>query len=202
MLCLTATLLHIYIQMFEVYFYGILPNITDWIQSIAAAISIPGAVAAFYILFKKDKEREAEVKSLVKIADQLTKMQIDSEKRYKASKRPHILIESRHLNETNIIEATFTNSNSVSTLNSFNAKISGTSDCELSTPAISQEGHQQKFYVLIRYPTTPPKLFTLIMDYRTEEGYEFVQTIICTFKNPDYRFDGKAIMDKSILSRE
>lgn len=39
-------------------------SITDWIQAVAAIIAIPGAIAAFIVLFKRDREKEEVVKQL------------------------------------------------------------------------------------------------------------------------------------------
>ena len=50
------------------------PTWTDIAQAIAAMIAIPGAIAAFVVLFKRDKAREVEISSLSTIAGQLTQM--------------------------------------------------------------------------------------------------------------------------------
>lgn len=51
------------------------PNITDWLQAwgtiVAAVISIPGAIIAFIILFRKDKDKQIQIDKLVGIVDEL-----------------------------------------------------------------------------------------------------------------------------------
>jgi len=42
--------------------------ITDWIQSLAALIAVPGAIAAFIFLFMKNKDHEEQIKKLADIA--------------------------------------------------------------------------------------------------------------------------------------
>lgn len=56
------------------------PNITDWLQGIGAIIAsigaiaaIIGAVAAFLSLFKKDKQKQTQIKKLSGIAEELQK---------------------------------------------------------------------------------------------------------------------------------
>lgn len=46
-------------------------SLTDWIQSIAALIAIPGAIVGFIFLFRKDKEKENQIKKLSDIAIKL-----------------------------------------------------------------------------------------------------------------------------------
>jgi len=45
------------------------PLITDWIQSIAAVIAVPGAIVSFFILFKRDRNKEKQLKRLTEIAN-------------------------------------------------------------------------------------------------------------------------------------
>ena len=69
-----------------------IPSWTDIMQACAAVIGIPLTFITLYKLVKKDKERQAEIQNLTVIANQLTSMQIESEKRYKSSKKPNVLI--------------------------------------------------------------------------------------------------------------
>jgi hypothetical protein len=48
------------------------PKITDWIASLAAIIGVPLAFYSFIKLIKKDKDRVAQIKSLVNISSKLT----------------------------------------------------------------------------------------------------------------------------------
>lgn len=49
------------------------PSITDWIQASASFIGIPAAIIGLYKLFQKDKEREAEISSLIDTVKELKK---------------------------------------------------------------------------------------------------------------------------------
>lgn len=46
------------------------PKVTDWIQAIAAAISIPAAIVAFIVFFQKDIELQYQINKLDTIANQ------------------------------------------------------------------------------------------------------------------------------------
>lgn len=41
--------------------------VTDWIQAVAAIIAVPGAIAGFIFLFRKDKDKEEQIKQLTEI---------------------------------------------------------------------------------------------------------------------------------------
>lgn len=43
------------------------PSLTDWIQAVAAALGIPGAIAAFIILFLRDKDKDEAINSLAEL---------------------------------------------------------------------------------------------------------------------------------------
>lgn len=45
-------------------------NITDWIQAVGAMLAIPAAIIGFITLFRRDKDKELRISSLVKIAEQ------------------------------------------------------------------------------------------------------------------------------------
>lgn len=45
-----------------------IPNITDWISAIAAAIGIPLALVGFIKLIRRDKDRQKEINSLVELS--------------------------------------------------------------------------------------------------------------------------------------
>jgi hypothetical protein len=50
----------------EFFYYG--SSLTDWIQSIAAIIAVPGAISGFFVLFRKNKEQDQQIKKLTEIA--------------------------------------------------------------------------------------------------------------------------------------
>ena len=46
-------------------------SITDWIQAIAGLIAVPGAIAGFILLFRKDKEKETQINKLAGIVEKI-----------------------------------------------------------------------------------------------------------------------------------
>jgi hypothetical protein len=172
------------------------PTWTDIAQAIAAMIAIPGAIAAFIILFKRDKERESETNSLSRIAGQLTQMQLESEKRYKASKKPIIGIFISHLPAEKKIRIDFVNTNHNTTLKSYSQN-THLEDFTISTTIINQQNTTQSFWLGISYKNEPPEYVVLHMDYETEEGYTFIQDLIIWFENGKYVFSPSAIIDKA-----
>lgn len=62
------------------------PKWTDIVSALSSAIGVPLVLWTLYKLMTKDKERESEIESLSIIATRLTDMQIEVEKRYRASK--------------------------------------------------------------------------------------------------------------------
>jgi len=171
------------------------PTWADITQAIASIIAIPGAITAFIILFKKDKARESEISSLSTIAGQLTQMQQESEKRYKASKKPIIDISISHLQNEKKIRIDFTNTNHNTTLKSYsqNTHLDGFT---MMTTTINQQNTNQSFSIGISYKTEPPEYLVLHMDYATEEGYAFIQDLIIWFENGQYNFSPSIIIDK------
>ena len=47
--------------------------ITDWLQGIGTILGVPGAIAAFILLFIKDKDKQSQINKLILIADELKK---------------------------------------------------------------------------------------------------------------------------------
>lgn len=64
-------LLYLIFSKFSLYLSR--PSITDWIQASASFIGIPAAIIGLYKLFQKDKEREAEISSLIDTVKELKK---------------------------------------------------------------------------------------------------------------------------------
>lgn len=50
----------------------IIPNITDWLQGIGTILGVPGAIAAFILLFKKDKDKENKLVMLTNMVIELS----------------------------------------------------------------------------------------------------------------------------------
>jgi len=49
-----------------------IPNITDWLQGIGTILGVPGAVAAFILLFKKDKEKGKKLDMITNVVIELS----------------------------------------------------------------------------------------------------------------------------------
>lgn len=47
-------------------------SITDWIQALGALIGVLGGVYAFFKLFRRDKDKEKQINSLIKMVEQTT----------------------------------------------------------------------------------------------------------------------------------
>lgn len=169
---------------------------TDKIQAIAAIIAIPGAIAGFWVLFRRDRERESEIQSLATMAQKLTAMQEENEKRYRASRKPFISITIEHLQENKTIRLDFRNSNPNCTITKYkaNAHLDG---FNLVTMSINQNGSEQLFSVGISYKAEPPDATVLQMDYETEEGYEFIQDITVWWDRDHYVYSPGPLIDKN-----
>lgn len=78
--------------MFEFNFCFTSPIWTDVLQAVAAAVAIPGAIAAFWKLFEKNKELERAIFELRKIAS-ATKDRADlDERKHLLSMRPRLKV--------------------------------------------------------------------------------------------------------------
>ncbi len=75
--------------MYSAIFLSSIP-ITDWIQAIATAIGIPAAIVGFYNLFKKDKNRQAEITSLASLASSQATMIEKISEQIEIDKRRHL----------------------------------------------------------------------------------------------------------------
>lgn len=174
------------------------PKWTDIVSAISSAIGVPLVLWTLYKLMKKDKERESEIKSLSTIATKLTDMQTETEKRYKASKKPHIGIKLEKSSEENRIKLDFTNSNSNASITKFeltNNKMDF-ANLNATSSTINDENGQQKFFLILNGKDREIEYILLHMDYSTEEGYTFVQDIIIWKENGKYVYSPSVIIDK------
>ena len=174
------------------------PKWTDIVSAISAAIGVPLVLFTLYKLMKKDKEREAEINSLATIANQLTAMQAETEKRYKASKKPHITIQLEKAQQGNRIKLDFTNTNSNATIKGYQLT-NDKSDFigkNATTTTINDVGGQQKFSIILNGKEEPIEWLILHLDYTTEEGYVFIQDITVWFESGQYVFSPSVIIDK------
>jgi phage gpG-like protein len=174
------------------------PKWTDIVSAISAAIGVPMVLYTLYKLMKKDKERESEINSLATIATQLTEMQAETEKRYKASKKPHIEIKLEQAQQGNRIKLDFTNTNSNVSLKQFQL-INDKSDLvgtNATTTTINDVGGKQKFSIILNGKEEPIAWMILRLDYTTEEGYVFIQYITVWIESEHYFFSPSVIIDK------
>lgn len=174
-----------------------IPKWTDILQASAAAIGIPLTVFTLYKLVMKDKQRESEIQSLSTIASQLTEMQIETEKRYKTSKKPNIDIKCETNLEKKFVKIYFTNTNNNTSLISYNLNNDKSDFREFtaSTSTINTLNGNQHFWIILSYKESSFDFSKLNLDYVTEEGYTFIQDISIWFENNKCVFSPSPIID-------
>lgn len=175
-----------------------IPSWTDIMQACAAVIGIPLTVITLYKLVKRDKERQAEIQNLTVIANQLTSMQIESEKRYKSSKKPNVLIFLDDVPEKKSLKFIFKNTNTnTSIINFSSVHISETKNLDTAKSGILNNEGIQTFYIDFTCNQEPIKNLKLDIDYLTEEGYIFIQDIFVWKENDVYKMVPGTIIDKN-----
>ncbi|MES2557204.1 MAG: hypothetical protein V4604_13695 [Bacteroidota bacterium] len=156
------------------------PHWTTYAQSCAAIISVPGIVAAFIILFVKDKTQERKIAELGNIASQLTQMLNVSENRYRNSKKPHLETRLEQDAEQNKVQIFFRNTNRATSLKEYNAIVIN-DDVRPSRYAIADNNGEQTFSLDLTYTDELfifAPIIEVILIYQTDEGYIFYQEII------------------------
>jgi len=169
----------------------------DIIQSITALIAIPVSLFTLYKLVIKDKKRESEIKSLSTIASQLTGMQIETEKRFKSSKKPQIKFELSSDYKTNKINIKLTNMNLNSSIIGFkltNSKVDFT-DFTATSSTINTQGGEQSFFISLSGKSDRIESALLKLKYEIEEGYIFVQDLEILFDRGKYHFSPSKLTD-------
>jgi hypothetical protein len=154
-----------------------LPNWAETLQALSALIGIPLTIYTLYKLVKRDKDREAEIANLASIAKQLNNMLDGNHNRYKASKRPYITIESNALRHPDKLILTFINSNHNSSLIGYSLNESELTDVDIMTTVINSNGPKQTFQIDISFKARFSNYLGLQVDYKTEEGFIFIQDI-------------------------
>jgi hypothetical protein len=174
------------------------PSWTDVLQAFAAAIGIPLTLFTLYKLVQRDRDRESEVKSLSTIAGQLVDMQAENEKRYKASRKPHLQIKLDVNYESKRVKIDFINSNVQSSI----IKVSLSNDkydfldFNATLSSVTVNNGLQNFWIILSGKTKLFEYAVLKLDYTTEEGYEFIQDIIIWLQDGQYVYSPAAIIDK------
>jgi len=171
---------------------------TDIIQALAALIAVPLTLFTLYKLVIKDKKRESEIESLSTIANQLTGMQIENERRFKSSKKPQIEFHISSDLKTNKIKIKFTNKNLNSSITEFkltNDPIDFT-EFTATSSTINTQGGVQTFFVYLLGKSERIESALLKLEYVTEEGYFFVQDLEIIFDSNNYNFSPSGIIDK------
>lgn len=167
------------------------PKWTDVVQAIATSLAVPGAIAAFWALFRRDKNKEAQIANLSDIASQLAQMQAENERRYKASKKPKIEISLTHAHR--VIKVDFVNPNA--TIHSYQVE-NGYGNANLLKHTIISQGNSHVFSVGISYKDVAPEVIVLHMDYETEEGYLFIQEVMIWKVGNVYKLSPSVVIDK------
>jgi len=175
-----------------------IPKWTDIASAVSAIIGIPLVLFTLYKLVKKDKERESEINSLSTIADKLTGMQVETERRYKATKKPQIGIELQTAQVGNRIQIHFTNSNINSSITEYKIKNPGINFLNINhtKSTINDSGGEQLFTVTLNGKDKQIENLFLQIDYTTEEGYTFIQDIIIWRENGKYKLSPGVIINK------
>lgn len=171
---------------------------TDIVSAISSTVGVPLVLFTLYKLMNKDKERESEINSLATIATQLSSMQVEIEKRYKASKKPHIDVQLERAQQGNRIKLNFTNNNLHVTLKSFQLA-NNESDFvgkNATKTTINDVGGRQKFSIILNGKGQPIEWFILHINYTTEEGYVFFQDIAVWYNSGEYLFSPSVIIDR------
>jgi len=153
---------------------------TDTAQAIASLIAVPGAIAAFIILFKKDKDKKEQIRKLSNIANHLSKMVDDSERRYIISKKPLISMAGSVDNTNMEINLTCLNSNPNTTINDYHPEIKDIEKPILINPVQDMDG-RQRFLLNIPIEELPTNV-NVTMKYHTTEGFTYKQLITLTAK--------------------
>jgi len=174
------------------------PSWTDILQAFAAAIGIPLTIFTLLKLVIKDKQRDSEIKSLSTVADQLTNMQIENEKRYKSSKKPHLGIKLVANLDSKNVKLDFTNSNSNTSITAYkvNDDSPGSGEYNITRSGISSDKGFQFFWIVLSSQQELFEYAVLHMDYSTEEGYVFIQDIIIWLEGETYVLSPSAIIDQ------
>ncbi len=171
-----------------------LPNWTDKLQAIAAAVAILFTFITLLKLVIRDKKRESEVSSLSMIAAKLSKMQEEQLNRYRDSKKPHIKV-SLNVLDAKSIALTFSNSNKISSIIDYSVSYNKV-NCNMTKYAINEQNRVSEFSIQFRSADIIKDL-TFNVEYVTEEKYVFVQEFMIWLKgNGDYRIFPAAILDK------
>ncbi len=175
-----------------------IPKWTEVLQAFAAAIGIPLTIFTLYKLVMKDKQRESEIQSLSTIASQLTDMQLESEKRYKMSRKPIINIEINTDLNKQIVKLDFCNTNINSSLinKSLTYNNPDFDDFSASTSTINTKNGNQYFWIALSYKKPLLNQVELHLDYTTEEGYVFIQNVLIWFDNEKCIFSPSPIVDQ------
>lgn len=154
-----------------------LPNWAEVLQAASAVIGIPLTIYTLYKLVKRDKDREAEIANLASIANQLSSMMNGNHNRYKASKRPYITINPNSLGYPNKLILDFINSNQNSSLINVLTNDNELPDVEIMKNVINSNGPTQLFRVEIHFKSTFNNFLGLELNYKTEEGFIFIQDV-------------------------
>jgi hypothetical protein len=149
------------------------PMWTDVWQTIAALIGIPATIVAFIILFIKDRNKENQINKLSSIADNLNKIAVDSERRYKISKKPYIEIKGEYLEE-GFIGLVFINSNPNTSISDYVALDSKTNERVGFTHQARDSNGKQKMPLNIEAEEVPMGI-KITVKYLTTEGFLYLQ---------------------------
>ncbi len=149
------------------------PLWTDVAQATVAIFGLMATIIGIYVLLRRDKDKEEQIKKLGNIAEQLNLMLEDSERRYRISKKPHIQILSEYLDE-GCIGLIFVNSNTNTSIAYYDALDSETNEGVGFTHQSKDSNGKQKLPLNIPIENAPFAV-KITMKYYTTEGFIYLQ---------------------------
>ncbi|MNK32889.1 hypothetical protein D3C87_513600 [compost metagenome] len=148
---------------------------TDVTQTIAAIIGLIATIIGVYVLLRRDKDKEEQIKKLGDIAGQLNRMLADSEKRYVQTRKPVLDIDGTYLKTRKEIILKFTNFNPTSQVLSYEPI---DLDRKLFNIIVDNlTSTHQEFGVMLHYKESVDEFQVIEMKYVMSEGYMFYQIL-------------------------
>ncbi|MCR5863108.1 hypothetical protein LRS05_13675 [Flavobacterium sp. J372] len=168
-----------------------LPNWADFLQVIIAAIGMIAAIIGAYKLIARDRQREAEIKSLSNIAKQLGDLQVLNEKRYVDSKIPHLQIQCRIHEDFGSYFLFFKNINPNAQITQYSKEDSRGYKFSLVKRGITDVGNSQEFSFGIT--AIKKEDFYVTMKYIVDGKYQYSQELYIYYYIDKYVVDPHSI---------
>lgn len=154
---------------------------TDVTQTIVALLGLIATIIGVYVLLRRDKDKEEQIKKLSDIAANLNQMALVSEKRYIQTRKPILDIKATVLKNRKEIKLKFTNLNLTSTVENY--RVTNLYRKYYDTIISDLKSTHQEFGIILHYENYPDEFQVLQMRYETTEEYVFVQTLIIFYED-------------------